>query len=325
MNYKSVLNSFEAVEEGDFMRYYETVSFSFVIYSPVEDSVSCMELSTFRDITAFELAVRLHLSVDSIVGTKEFKFDVVCSKSDLIKYFFDIEQIEDDSVISRVSYNEGVLLHDISNVRKVRNVFLFNPVTKEARLQFKNELCLASFNVELEKADIVLCWNPYLYSTLKVKLNDSTVYLLPCTSYFLSGHICKMLENRSCGLALYVSEEVVNQALIFLSHYIQYFGLQDKFNVSSENGNISILLNDWKPERVMNLLSKAQKYCNEQMKTLYNANEDERKINISIYQCQVFKNDTAIDYPDNTYFTFSLFQFLVKEINLSDSVLFHFL
>jgi hypothetical protein len=314
MNYKSVLYNYEPIQKGDFMLYYETDQEFFVLYSPEKNRISCLDV-TFRDITPFELAVRLNIPIKEVVISDEFDF-VVCEKSNLIKYLFDIEELVGDSVICRVSDQEGIILHDLSNTQKSRNIFMFDPITKKFKMRFNNESCIASFNEDKENADIAVCWNPLLYNTLKISLNDEyTVYLLPASSLPLSGYVFKKFDKKKLNkIVLYINYEDVTNVFLFISHYCQFFGHPDMFYFTSGKITHSLLLKQWNPIRVMNMLSKAQKKCNDQLKALYNSFDEK---NLSIYQCESFKEDTLVYFSNNNHFTYYLLQTLIKEVELA--------
>ncbi|MDR3267016.1 MAG: hypothetical protein LBT24_05550 [Tannerella sp.] len=183
-------------------------------------------------------------------------------------------------------------------------------------MRINNESCIASFNEDKENADIAVCWNPLLYNTLKISLNNEyTVYLLPASSLSLSGYVFKKLDKKRFNkIALYINYEDITNAFLFVSHYCQFFGHSDIFYFTSGKTTHSLLLKLWNPVRVMNMLSRAQKKCNEQLKTLYNS-QDEK--NLSIYQCESFKEDTLVYFSNNNHFTFYLFQTLIKEMELT--------
>jgi hypothetical protein len=319
MKYKGILHSYKVIEKGNFFQLYEINNDSFVIYSPEKDIIACMELYSFKDITPYELAVYLDVSFEKIdFESDDFIFEQTCSKNEIIKYLFDIEERIDERVVCRVADNEGVLLHDISNSSVIRNLFTYNSISKEVKLRFNNDICIASCNEELDGCEsVIVCFNPYLYCTLKISKSEKTIFLLPAANTNLCTYICKFLERKKEKVEIYVYDADIKEALIFFSFYSSFFKMKDNYHVTF--GKKVELLLDWNPVRVMNMVSKAQKECNIQSKSLYKCEDDEKKL--SIYQCQSVNDNTLIYFKYNRCAVFCLLQAIIKEMKVPDSMI----
>lgn len=168
MNYSEVLNPYQPLETGDFMYRYYINDREYIIYSPERNKISCLELFDFKDLSAYQLSVSIQAKVQvqsESEELKEFSFDHVCSKEDLIAYLFDITEGKTEiRKVRKVSNNEGYFLFELKSAHKIRNFYQFNPESKEYQLVFDNDICCAAIYEDVTSDVVNVCWNPVIFS-----------------------------------------------------------------------------------------------------------------------------------------------------------------
>lgn len=132
MNYRTILNDYLPIEQGDFMLRYKINGRGYVLFSPKKDVVSCIELYNFSEISPMQLALLLTFQPKD--EQDEFSFSASCTKEQIIDYLFDVEESQGCAKIRHTSGLQGYLLYDLAKADKVRNLFQFD-------LEKKNLVC----------------------------------------------------------------------------------------------------------------------------------------------------------------------------------------
>ena len=249
--YATVLKDYSPVESGDFMLHYEINGREYVIYSPSEGVCSCLELYSFTDIDPEKLSFLIDSRND--IDVTEFRFVNSCSKEDLLKYLFDIEDIYEGEGICHVSKSEGFLLYSINELNRVRNLYIHDDAG--SRLKFKNKDCFA-IKGSFECEEIIICFSPTDFKLLYVDDAhiNAGVCLLPDASPVISHYICEAVHKRNISL---FAGNNVDMAFRFLSYYIQFMRLDQSFLFDNDayNNTITITLCNWTGDKIMNIVS----------------------------------------------------------------------
>jgi len=310
MNYNSILKHFEPVETGDFMLRYEIEGNEYILYSPEEGKVECLNLYTFQHISTYELATTLNVTP---VETEEVSFEYTCEKEKMISYLFDIDNSEnkknENLEICHVADQAGYFLRDITSKKNIRNFFRFNFKTKEYQLLFPNDICFASAHIHKDKQvlSVHLCWNPFAFYLLEKSNIHDPLYLLPSANLLLCAFLIK--ETRDKKLIIHVDNNI-NETFSFLSFYLQS---HDK-NIQFECNETACILcfRGWKPVTIINLLSRARRKINEQIKNKYGSYEKD----INVFSIYSIDNNTYVSFPNNTLYGSVLLDVIFPELNL---------
>ena len=164
MNYRTILNDYLPIEQGDFMLRYKINGRGYVLFSPKKDVVSCIELYNFSEISPMQLALLLTFQPKD--EQDEFSFSASCTKEQIIYYLFDVEESQGCAKIRHTSGLQGYLLYDLAKADKVRNLFQFDLEKKESRLLFDNRNCAASLHGDCQGSVIHLCWNQCVFPSI---------------------------------------------------------------------------------------------------------------------------------------------------------------
>ena len=121
MNYRTILNDYKPIEQGDFMLRYKINGRGYVLFSPKKDVVSCIELYNFSEISPIQLALLLTFQPKD--EQDEFSFSASCTNEQIIDYLFDVEESQGCAKIRHTSGLQGYLLYDLAKADKVRNLF----------------------------------------------------------------------------------------------------------------------------------------------------------------------------------------------------------
>lgn len=315
MKYSEVLYSYQPEEIGDFMYRYYINEREYIIYSPEQGRISCLELYNFQDLTPYQLSVSIQVVKMSKEEVLEFKFDHVCTKEDLITYLFDIASGKEGiRKVRRVSNNEGYFLYEIKASHKIRNFYQFNPGTKESQLVFDNEVCCAAIYEDVSSDVINVCWNPYIFSILEGQTEHTTSYLLPSSNLLLCAYICKRAEERSAGINLHVGKNSM-EALLFFSYYIANKGVEKGLSVFSDSKNVTILMSNWNPVSVVKFMSKLQKIINVKLQKQLGVEEEKE---VSIYQLESVAGLSFLVFPNNALAIEVFFRNIIPQYDLED-------
>jgi len=149
MNYASVLYRKEPIEKGDFFLLYKVNGLHYIIYRPEQFRISCIEMSTFQDISAELLAVYINGNKkviernEAVLDHREFEIAKECKKSDLLAYRFDIEDgkfnTDTHEYSCHIAKDSGFMLYTYKNeyVKTTKNieqnVSLYNDSTNVER------------------------------------------------------------------------------------------------------------------------------------------------------------------------------------------------
>ena len=112
MNYRTILNDYLPIEQGDFMLRYKINGRGYVLFSPKKDVVSCIELYNFSEISPMQLALLLTFQPKD--EQDEFSFSASCTKEQIIDYLFDVEESQGCAKIRHTSGLQGYLLYDLA-------------------------------------------------------------------------------------------------------------------------------------------------------------------------------------------------------------------
>ena len=167
MNYRTILNDYKPIEQGDFMLRYKINGRSYVLFSPKKDVVSCIELYNFSEISPIQLALLFSYQSADEIEQEEFTFTANCTREQIIDYLFDVEGSEDCVKIRHTSGLQGYLMYDLAKADKVRNLFQFDIEKKASHLLFDNRHCAASLRGDCQGSVIHLCWNPCVFHSIK--------------------------------------------------------------------------------------------------------------------------------------------------------------
>ena len=182
MNYRTILSDFSPVEWGDFLIRFEINRRSYVLFSPEQGKVSCLELMYFTELDPLQLSVLLGIKVES-EPMDEFVFRTTCSRDRLIDYLFDVKAGGGSVKQKHVSGWKAYLMTDVVREDKVRNICQFNIETKESELVFDNRCCAAGVRTGEKGKLIHFCWDPSLFFAIdRGGERDAPAYLLASDS-----------------------------------------------------------------------------------------------------------------------------------------------
>lgn len=272
MNYRTILADYQPIEQGDFMLRYKIENRNYVLYSPVKNEVSCIELFSFIDIAPIQLALLLSYEFKDGNELEEFSFPLSCERERLIAYLFDVEEHEMSLKIKHVSELQGYLMFDLIKADKVRNLFQFDIAKKESCLLFDNPICVASIRENTRSNIIHLCWDPYVfYSIEKGGERNAPAYLFASASPILLGYALQKVEqyfvpevSDPC-IGIHVGNKVY-EALAFTSYYVRH--IQTDYHVIPyrSNGLIYLELLNWNPIILSKFVSSLNKIALLQIK-----------------------------------------------------------
>lgn len=316
MKYSEVLYSYQPLETGDFMYRYYINDREYIVYSPDQGNISCLELCNFKDLTPYQLAVSIQVVKTQKEDVKEFSFEHVCSKEDLIAYLFDIASGRTENrKIRRVSGNEGYFLHELKPSHKIRNFYQFNPDSKEYQLVFDNDFCCAAICEDVVSDTINVCWNPVIFSILEGQTEQRNAsYLLPSSNPILCSYICKKAEERSAKINLHVGKNSMD-ALLFFSYYITSKGIEKGLSVSYDSKNVIVQMNKWNPITLVKILSKIQKIINEKLRK--QLGEEDGK-DVTIYQLESVAGVSFLTFPNHFLAIDVFFRNIIPQFGLED-------
>lgn len=155
---------------------------SYVLFSPEQGKVSCLELMYFTELDPLQLSVLLGIKVES-ESMDEFVFRSTCSRDRLIDYLFDVKASGGSVKQKHVSGWKAYLMTDVIREDKVRNICQFNIETKESELAFDNRCCAAGVRSGEKGKLIHFCWDPSLFFAIdRGGERDAPAYLLASDS-----------------------------------------------------------------------------------------------------------------------------------------------
>lgn len=155
---------------------------SYVLFSPEQGKVSCLELMYFTELDSLQLSVLLGIKVES-EPMDEFVFRATCSRDRLIDYLFDVKAGGGSVKQKHVSGWKAYLMTDVVREDKVRNICQFNIETKESELAFDNRCCAAGVRTGEKGKLIHFCWDPSLFFAIdRGGERDAPAYLLASDS-----------------------------------------------------------------------------------------------------------------------------------------------
>lgn len=292
MKYSEVLCSYPPVEIGDFMRRYRIGDREYILYSPKQGQISCLELHDFKDLTPYQLAVLIQTPQKGKTDTQEFSFDHVCSKEDLISYLFDVASEKTEyRKVRKVSNNEGYFLYESKPSHKIRNFYQFNPESGEYQLVFDNESCLTSIHENTGSDAINICWDPVTFSRLENK-KEEVSYLLASANSILCSYIMKKVGKRSARINIYPGKDSM-KALLFFSYYVTQKGVEKGFSVSYDMKDVIIQMKGWSPISLVKFMSKIQKEINSMLRDRMGEEEND----MTIYQLVSVAGASFLVFP----------------------------
>lgn len=300
MNYRTILNDYLPIEQGDFMLRYKINGRGYVLFSPKKDVVSCIELYNFSEISPMQLALLLTFQPKD--EQDEFSFSAYCTKEQIIDYLFDVEESQGCAKIRHTSGLQGYLLYDLAKADKVRNLFQFDLEKKESRLLFDSRNCAASLHGDCQGSVIHLCWNPCVFHSIeKGGEPDAPAYLLASSSPVVCGYVLKQIEKCFSSvekerriIGIHVGDEV-SEAFDFICYYVR--NVQDDYAVIVErkDGMVILEMLQWNPIRLANFVATLNKTVSEQIKKCY---PDMDACDIRPFACLSFVRKSFVSLPD---------------------------
>lgn len=317
MKYSEVLFQYEPVEVGDFMFRYFIKEREFIIYSPENGKISCLELCNFSDLSPFQLKVAIQQFEKPGEELKEFSFQHVCSKGALVSYLFDLSSENTDMLkVRRVSNNKGYLLYALKSdgACKVRNLYQFEPETKRYQLVFENEVCCASV-FEKEPSDVInVCWNPVVFNVLEgQEEHRAPSYLLASSNPVLCYHILKKAQEKKAKINLYVGNSKL-EALVFFSLFLEYKKSEKGFVVFSNSRSVTVQMKNLAPVRVVKFISFAEKICAEYLKKKFG----EEYIETKFFQLDSAADVSFVHFPKLPFVIEAFFRTAIMAIKRED-------
>lgn len=298
MKYSEVLNPYQPIETGDFMYRYYINDREYIIYSPERNKISCLELFDFKDLSAYQLSVSIQAKVQvqsESEKLKEFSFDHVCSKENLIAYLFDIT-IRKTGIrkVRKVSNNQGYFLFELKKAPKIRNFYQFNPESKEYQLVFDNDICCTAIHEDVTSDVVNVCWNPVTFSVLEGQTEQkNTSYLLPSSNPILCAHVCKKAQDRNARINLYVGKNDM-EALLFFSYYIAFKEIKKSFSIFPDSKQVTVEMEHWNPVTVVKFMSKMQNTINEKLRKLFGEEGE-----VTIYRLESVAGKSFLTFPNH--------------------------
>lgn len=309
MKYSEVLHKYQPIEIGDFMRRYSINGREYIVYSPVEGELSCLELYHFKELNPFQLSIFIKQFVVDI-EIEEFRFDKICSKEKLITFLFDVKQ-ENGRKLRRVSGKDGYLLYEVKQSRKVRNIYQFSIDSEEFELLFDNEICYTSINDDISSNIINVCWNPIVFYTLESQKNDIPTYLLSSVNPILCSQILNIAQLKEAKIKLW---NYGFMALVFLSNYLKYVKAEKAFDFYSDDKIITLSMVGWHPLTLVKFISKVQKKCNEKFKQCFEYQETDQ----TIYQLESVNGVSFVTFPIIPVAINAILDGILQELQLKD-------
>lgn len=317
MKYSEVLYPFHPLETGDFMYRYYINEREYIVYSPVQGEISCLELCNFKDITPYELAISIQRVISELekLEIEEFFFEYTCSRDNLITYLFDVSaNVGEDKKIRCISNNMGYFLYELKASHKVRNLYQFND-NGECQLLFENEVCYASIFEEVPNKSVNICWNPVVFSLLEEqKDNAIPSYLLASSNPILCAGIMKKIEEKTASINLCINKNSM-EALLFLAYYTDYRKLQKGISISYNNKVVTVLMRNWLPIPLVKFVSKIQKKCKEDFLKVY---EETQEREIIFYQLESAAGLSFITFFRDNIIIDTFLRYVILELNLDD-------
>lgn len=302
MNYRTILNDYQPIEQGDFMQKYKINGRSYVLFSPKKDMVSCIELHNFSEISPVQLALLLFRQSKDEKEQDEFAFSVTCTKEQIIDYLFDVEGSDGYAKIRHTSGLQGYLMYDLSKPEKVRNLFQFDMERQEPHLLFDNKNCAASLRGDYQGSIVHLCWNPCVFHSIeKGGEPDAPAYLLASSSPVVCGYVLKQIEKCFASvekekriIGIHVGNEV-SEALDFVCYYVR--SVQDDYTVivEREGGMVILEMQQWNPIRLANFVAALNKTVAGQMKKCYPEMDTSE---VRPFACVSFARKSFVYFPD---------------------------
>ena len=262
MNYRTILNDYKPIEQGDFMLRYKINGRSYVLFSPKKDVVSCIELYNFSEISPIQLALLFSYQSADEIEQEEFTFTANCTREQIIDYLFDVEGSEDCVKIRHTSGLQGYLMYDLAKADKVRNLFQFDIEKKASHLLFDNRHCAASLRGDCQGSVIHLCWNPCVFHSIKKGGEpDAPAYLLASSSPVVCGYVLKQIEKCFASvekaeriIGIHVGDEV-SEAFDFVCYYVRSVQDDYTFIVERKGGMVILEMLNWNPVRLANFVA----------------------------------------------------------------------
>ncbi len=302
MNYRTILNDYKPIEQGDFMLRYKINGRSYVLFSPKKDVVSCIELYNFSEIGPIQLALLLSYQSADEIEQDEFTFAANCTREQIIDYLFDVEGSEDCVKIRHTSGLQGYLMFDLVKLDKVRNLFQFDIEKKASHLLFDNRHCAASLRGDCQGSVIHLCWNPCVFHSIeKGGEPDAPAYLLASSSPVVCGYVLKQIEKCFASvekaeriIGIHVGDEV-SEAFDFVCYYVR--SVQDDYAVIVErrDGMVILEMLQWNLIRLANFVAALNKTASEQIKKRYPDMDD---CEVRPFTCLSFARKSFVSFPD---------------------------
>lgn len=252
--FRQILKDYKPIEQGDFFRQYKIDGNTFVLFSPAEGKVSCIEMLFFNEISPIDLAIILNDKTKEEFPEEEYVFEISCIKDNVIKYIFDVDVNKFESLTGEyehyVKNSRGFILSDLRH--KHRNEFLM--VENESQLLFENRVSLCSNNnINAEK--LFLCFDPFSYKM--VIENDAIIqnhWVVVVAS--TNPMIVETLLEKKRDISVAISRWNQLTVLEFIVHYLNLFY---SVHIYKDNSLITIMFDDTIDiEDIVNLCTKAE-------------------------------------------------------------------
>lgn len=261
MNYRTVLRDYSPIEWGDFLMRFEINRRNYVLFSPEQGKVSCLELMYFTEVDPLQLSVLLGVkNVEEPVD--EFIFRVSCSKDRLIDYLFDVKAGGGSVKHKHVSGWRAYLMMDVVREDRVRNIYQFNSETKESVLAFDNCCCAAGVRTKEKGNTIHFCWDPTLFLALdKGGERNAPAYLLasdvPVVQAFALRKIAECFGEElkpDRQIAIHVGRNPY-EALSLMACYVR--SVQNSMNITLDRRGemVTMEITEWNPVAFSNFVS----------------------------------------------------------------------
>lgn len=259
------------METGDFMLRYEINNREYIIYSPEQGEVSCLELQYFRDLTAFQLAILLDWKRQSDAEDQpEFAFEYTCSREQLLTYLFDIESSLPGSIRKkrRVSGYEGYFLFGIKNPQKIVNFFQYDGSGHD-NLVFYDTLGFTTLGDENDTVHIT--WSPFQFSLLEEGI-ENQAYLLASSNLMLLTFIFPKVSGKRIVLH---SQSNPLESLLFLAYFTSFSGNEKSIQIHESREEIIVSLDRWNPITVVRFVSRMNKSANAEWKEILSGSDSD--------------------------------------------------
>lgn len=320
MNFCTLLSEYQPVERSNFMLRYKICNRNYVLFSPVKNFVTCIELFDFTEISPEQLALLLPSCLSKEKELDEFQFQVICSKEQIISYLFNIENSEVTPKNIHISGQRGYLMYDLIKKEKVRNLFQFDYDKGISRLLFDNKVCIASLREEYQSNVIHLCWDPCIfYSIEKGGEQNVPAYLLASALPLVNGYVMKQIEKRmvpkdeNCFVGIHVGHNVY-EALSFVCYYTRQIQTNNCVIPFQFEGMMYMEMVQWDPIVLSKFVA-----CLNKLVLLRISKEITECIDVvNPFTCVSFNRRSFICFPYVlTYLEFFLKQY-VEKVNLTE-------